>query len=552
MQLLAQIRNATANPTTAYRTPAGKVARITSISVANVRAVGSPIVSIFHDDDGASYDEKTAILFTQQVDGTLESTTSRIVNQGGTIGFQADVADAVTISIYGVEADRSADPFAGAIFGTGGWSDSLGGGGGAPGAATLSAVLASGNTTGGTGISVTSGDAVIFANNQASAGIAFSKAAAGVERLYLDSSDVWRLTSDLALASGDTLWLDGGPGGGGGTVGLSSPGAGLVTSTGTLRLPDGTTSVPAVAFTSDPDTGFYRVGSDEFAAVAGTVEAALFNASGIEIPDDLGVRWGSGATFGRIYYVSSFSQLRVDIPGSADAIRMGAGNVQILRPTFWNTDRFIGIGNNLYSGFIWASAQTNDALMFGVADPGTGESSRTVIICDKTDTNFNFQHAVQSDPTFFLHSEAQSTVEYAHWSWDSFSLGTGFGGRYEWRTFEEEVTVAVGLSSAATSGSIPANSWVHGVSIRVTQATSTSTTIDVGRTGGGDPDEFINNADPQTLGDTATFSNDGTVQAPVAVGAADTLTVTLDLAAASTDLKVRVTAFYLTEIAPTS
>ena len=45
-------------------------------------------------------------------------------------------------------------------------------------------------------------------------------------------------------------------------------------------LPDGTVSLPGIAFASDPDSGIYRVGANSFAFVVGGAVALLFTADG--------------------------------------------------------------------------------------------------------------------------------------------------------------------------------------------------------------------------------------------------------------------------------
>jgi hypothetical protein len=60
----------------------------------------------------------------------------------------------------------------------------------------------------------------------------------------------------------------------------------------------------------------------------------------------------------------------------------------------------------------WNTAQTNDALMIGVA-VGTAEQSGNVIICEVTDRSVDFGHPVTSNPTLYIQSaDATSPSEY--------------------------------------------------------------------------------------------------------------------------------------------
>lgn len=80
---------------------------ITSIVVTNVSA--SPVAySLYHDDDGSTFDEDTALAFevalaansfvVLSADGPAGLLSLR---PGGQIGVQSDTADAINFSIYG-------------------------------------------------------------------------------------------------------------------------------------------------------------------------------------------------------------------------------------------------------------------------------------------------------------------------------------------------------------------------------------------------------------------------------------------------------------------
>ncbi len=56
-----------------------------------------------------------------------------------------------------------------------------------------------------------------------------------------------------------------------------------VTST-TVALNDGSAAAPTLYFTADPDTGFYRPGSNQLGIAAGGVQSALFKTTGVSIP----------------------------------------------------------------------------------------------------------------------------------------------------------------------------------------------------------------------------------------------------------------------------
>lgn len=103
--LLAQLRPGTTTATTAFT--ARMRTEIKKVIVCNTSG-GSADYSIFHDDDGTTYDQTTALYYTK----TLATKTSDVINaedfaggisvsNGGTIGVQSSTASALTFSFYG-------------------------------------------------------------------------------------------------------------------------------------------------------------------------------------------------------------------------------------------------------------------------------------------------------------------------------------------------------------------------------------------------------------------------------------------------------------------
>jgi hypothetical protein len=123
----------------------------------------------------------------------------------------------------------------------------------------------------------------------------------------------------------------------------------------------------------------------------------------------------------------------------------------------------------------------------------------------------------------------------------------------------EEVTVAVGEGNtpvvASSSNLAPANSIIKAVSCRVTQAPGGgATVVAVGRTNGGNTDEFID--DISTAVDTtgnSVANNDGALTHDDMWNAsADTFTVTTDADVTGTDMKIRIVVWYEQIVAPTA
>lgn len=121
----------------------------------------------------------------------------------------------------------------------------------------------------------------------------------------------------------------------------------------------------------------------------------------------------------------------------------------------------------------------------------------------------------------------------------------------------EEVTIPIGSGAAGVVSAqnlAPVNSTILSVCCRVTQAPGGgATTIDIGRTGGGNLDEFIDGI-ATALGTTGTFAgnHDAATVGPVLNGAVDTFTLTTDANVIGADMKVRIMVFYRQETPPTS
>lgn len=104
-----------------------------------------------------------------------------------------------------------------------------------------------------------------------------------------------------------------------GKVSSASP-----TFTGQVFLPDGTISLPGLAFSGDTNTGLYRIGADDIALVTGGVSALEINSSQL-----LGMGTTPIAGFGlTIQDVSGNYALQIR-ESASKYIQMGAGNPEI-------------------------------------------------------------------------------------------------------------------------------------------------------------------------------------------------------------------------------
>lgn len=105
-QLLAQSRPANTSTATAFT--ASVRTDLTQIIVSNTTGSAATF-SIYHDDDGTTYDQTTALVYACSISG---NTTVIIgsegaglgiqLSPGGSIGIQSGTSNACTFSIYGV------------------------------------------------------------------------------------------------------------------------------------------------------------------------------------------------------------------------------------------------------------------------------------------------------------------------------------------------------------------------------------------------------------------------------------------------------------------
>lgn len=133
------------------------------------------------------------------------------------------------------------------------------------------------------------------------------------------------------------------------------------------------------------------------------------------------------------------------------------------------------------------------------------------------------------------------------------------GSALKLKYIAETITISAGNGLtppiASSTNLAPAGSMIAGYSRRVTQAPGGgAVTLSVGRTNGGNLNEFENAASCDVLGETATWflNGDGVALAPIINAAADTLTFTTNADVSGASLILRVVVWYWECTAPTS
>jgi hypothetical protein len=133
------------------------------------------------------------------------------------------------------------------------------------------------------------------------------------------------------------------------------------------------------------------------------------------------------------------------------------------------------------------------------------------------------------------------------------------GSALKLKHIAENITIAAAAGNTPPVASLtnlaPAGSLIVGFTFRVIQAPGGgAANIDVGRTNGGNLDEFCDGATCTTLGNTATWflNHDAATLAPIINTSADTLTFTTNADVSGASLILRVVVWYWECTAPTS
>lgn len=107
---LGQLRPADTNAASLYSPNTGQQAEITKIVVCETSGA-TPTFRIFHDDDGTTYDQSTALYYNAGLSAneTKEIETNWFMsNPSGNIGVRSSSANAITFTAYGKVRDKNA------------------------------------------------------------------------------------------------------------------------------------------------------------------------------------------------------------------------------------------------------------------------------------------------------------------------------------------------------------------------------------------------------------------------------------------------------------
>ena len=99
---LAQVRASTTSNTLIYQSGPAETVQI-FMKFTNVSS-GAALVRVFHDQNGTTYDQSTAIVYDLKLHpGELLELDHVFVNNAtGSLAYRSSVADAITATVYGV------------------------------------------------------------------------------------------------------------------------------------------------------------------------------------------------------------------------------------------------------------------------------------------------------------------------------------------------------------------------------------------------------------------------------------------------------------------
>lgn len=110
-QQLAQLRPSVESAVSLYTPASGIIAEVHCLFVTNTTA-GGITFRFFHDDDGTTFDQSTALIWNSTVVvGAFTTLTFDtpiyLLNDAGNLGVRTSVANGLTFTLYGQEFSRS-------------------------------------------------------------------------------------------------------------------------------------------------------------------------------------------------------------------------------------------------------------------------------------------------------------------------------------------------------------------------------------------------------------------------------------------------------------
>lgn len=102
---LGQARPADLNAASIYSPAVGVETRVTTLVICNTTG-SAATYRVFHDDNGVTYDESTALYFDETVAANttiVKSLRVDMADAAGNLAIRTDTANALTFTAYGIE-----------------------------------------------------------------------------------------------------------------------------------------------------------------------------------------------------------------------------------------------------------------------------------------------------------------------------------------------------------------------------------------------------------------------------------------------------------------
>jgi hypothetical protein len=179
-----------------------------------------------------------------------------------------------------------------------------------------------------------------------------------------------------------------------------------------FKIADGSVSAPGIAFTQDPDNGFYRIGTDDWAAAVGGAKVMEFTPGLVAIPSTLKASGQILAAAGTVgtpaYAFSSDPTLGLYTPASG-IIGFTASGVERLRVHYAGLvlppAHFLGWGSDATLSTLDVALMRNAAGVLEV-NSGAGNDLRDL----RLRTAYGVQYAFIGVPNTFISAPSASVV----------------------------------------------------------------------------------------------------------------------------------------------
>jgi hypothetical protein len=135
--------------------------------------------------------------------------------------------------------------------------------------------------------------------------------------------------------------------------------------TGQILISDGTAALPGLSFTSDPDTGLRRLGSNTLSLVTGTADRVQIDSVGMTLRNDGALKWSASTNVGAGVDLA----LRRASAGVLEITESGAGTYRDL-----NLRTLTGSGTSTFAGNVGIGTTTPTAAKLVVQGSASGHA----------------------------------------------------------------------------------------------------------------------------------------------------------------------------------